>query len=177
MRQILGAFKGSPTRAIEIEAAILPLHLRAEKLCQQYAIRTLSFAKSHPIRKAILRQKQLRISTQLGELSARTQGNSNVEEISILLAKPWSKPASAYATFSISTSSKSETAKLHKQWLLGLRNKAKEPILLYTDGSKIGEEVAARYCQVSVQGKYVKAKNFSLGEKLEIMDAELIAAY
>jgi len=38
---------------MEIEAAILPLHLRAEKLCQQYAIRTLSFAKSHPIRAAI----------------------------------------------------------------------------------------------------------------------------
>ena len=55
LRQILGAFKGSPTRAMEIEAAILPLHLRAEKLCQQYAIRTLSFAKSYPIRKAILR--------------------------------------------------------------------------------------------------------------------------
>jgi O-glycosyl hydrolase len=99
---------------MEIEAAILPLHLRAEQLCQQYAIRTLSFAKSHPIRKAIRRQKQLRIATQLGELSARVQGHSNVEEISILLAKPWSRPASAYATFSISKSSKSETAELHK---------------------------------------------------------------
>jgi hypothetical protein len=32
-------------------------------------------------------------------------------------------------------------------------------------------------CQVSTQGKYVQAKNFGLGEKLEIMDAELIAAY
>lgn len=162
---------------MEIEAAILPLHLRAEKLCQQYAIRTLSFAKSHPIRKAIQRQKQLRISTQLGELCARTQGHSNVEEISILLAKPWIKSALAYATFSISKSSKSKTAELHKEWLLGLRNKAKAPILLYTDGSKIREEVAAGYCQVSIQGKYIQAKNFSLGGKLEIMDAELIAAY
>ena len=105
------------------------------------------------------------------------QGYSNVKEISILLAKPWSKPASAYATFSISKSSKSETAEIHKQWLLDLRNKAKAPILLYTDGSKIGEEVAAGYCQVSVQGKYLQAKNFSLGEKLKIIDAELIAAY
>ena len=177
LRQILGAFKGSPTQAMEIEAAILPVHLRAEKLCQQYAIRTLSFAKSHPIRKAIRSQKQLCIATQLGELSARTQKHSNVEEISILLAKPWSKPASAYATFSISKSSKSETAELHKQWLLGLTSKQKAPILLYTDGSKIGEDVAAGYCQVSVQGKYVQAKNFNLGEKLEIVDAELIAAY
>jgi ribonuclease HI len=37
--------------------------------------------------------------------------------------------------------------------------------------------VAAGYCQVSVQGRYIRAKNFSLGERLEIMDAELIAAY
>ena len=140
---------------MEVEAAILPLHLRAEKLCQQYAIRTLSFAQSYPIRKAIQRQKQLRISTQLRELSTRVQGHCNIEEISILLAKPWSKPASAYATFRISKASKVETADLHKQWLQGLQHQEKKPILLYTDGSKIREDVAAGYCQVSIQGKYI----------------------
>jgi hypothetical protein len=41
----------------------------------------------------------------------------------------------------------------------------------------MGEEVAAGYCQVSVQGRYIWAKNFSLGERLEIMYAELIAFY
>jgi hypothetical protein len=89
----------------------------------------------------------------------------------------WSKPALAYATFYILTSDKSETAKLHKQWLQGLRDKAKAPILLYTDGSKMGEEVAAGYCQLSVQGRYTLAKNISLGKKLEIIDAELAAVY
>jgi ribonuclease HI len=49
--------------------------------------------------------------------------------------------------------------------------------LLYTDSSKIGENVAAGYCQISTQGKFIQAKNFSLGNKLEIIDAELIAAY
>jgi ribonuclease HI len=177
IRQILGAFRGSPIKAMEIEAAILPVSLRAEKLCCQYAIRILSFAKDHPIRKAIKRQQQLRISTQLGRLAERVQEQSNVEEISILLAKPWSEPASAYATFTISTNDKSETAKFHKRWLQGLRDKAKAPILLYTDGSKMGEEVAAGYCQISVQGRYTVAKNISLGKKLEIMDAELAAVY
>jgi hypothetical protein len=88
IRQILGAFRGSPIKAMEIEAAILPVSLRAEKLCCQYAIKILSFAKDHPIRKAIKRQQQLRISTQLGRLAERVQEQSNVEEISILLAKP-----------------------------------------------------------------------------------------
>jgi hypothetical protein len=101
----------------------------------------------------------------------------NVKEISILFAKPWTKPTSAYATFVISTNSKSKTADLHKQWLQSLVDKPRAPILLYTDGSKMGEEVAAGYCQVSVQGRYIRAKNFSLGQRLEIMDAEVVAAY
>jgi hypothetical protein len=162
---------------MEIEAAILPVSLRAEKLCHQYAIRALAVAKQHPVRRAIQQQQQLRISTQLGELAERVQEQNNVEEISVLLAKPWSKPASAYATFTTSTSNKSVTADLHKQWLQGLRDKAKAPILLYSDGSKIGEEVAAGYCQISVQGRYIQAKNISLGKKLEIMDAELTAVH
>jgi hypothetical protein len=74
----------------------------------------LSFAKDHPGRKASERQQQLRISTQLRELAERVQKQSNVEEISILLAKLWSKPALAYATFSILISDKLEIVKLYK---------------------------------------------------------------
>ena len=130
---------------MEIEAALPPVSLRAEKLCNQYAIRVLSLAKNHPICTAIQEQQQKHVSTQLGELAKRAQGHSNMEEISILLAKPWSKPASAYATLTISSSSKDEAAELHTQWLRGLKDKIREPILLYTDGSKIGEDVAAGY--------------------------------
>jgi hypothetical protein len=87
--QILGAFQGSPIKAMEIEASILPTALRAERLCQQYALRMLSFAKSHPIHTALCRQKQLGLQTQLQELASRTKGeDQNLEEISILLAKP-----------------------------------------------------------------------------------------
>jgi hypothetical protein len=35
-----------------------------------------------------------------------------------------------------------------------LKEKEREPTLLYIDGSKIGEDVAAGYCQISVQGRY-----------------------
>ena len=55
LRQILGAFKGSPIRAMEIEAAILPPQFRAEKLCQQYAICIKLFSSSYLIRKALLK--------------------------------------------------------------------------------------------------------------------------
>ena len=112
LRQILGAFKGSPIRAMEIEAAILPPQLRAEKLCKQYALRIQSFSSSHPIRRALLWQKQNSkgLHTQLQKL-ASTAEYSNVEEISTLLAKPWSKPVTAYATIAISTQSKEIAAR------------------------------------------------------------------
>ena len=55
LRQILGAFKGSPIRAMEIEAAILLLELRAEKLCQQYALWVKSLSSNNPIRRALVR--------------------------------------------------------------------------------------------------------------------------
>jgi len=58
LRQILGAFRGSPTKALEIEASILLVELRAEKLCQQYAIRLLTFSKHYLIQQALQQQKQ-----------------------------------------------------------------------------------------------------------------------
>ena len=53
IRHMLGAFKGSPTRALELEAAILPPEIRFEKLCNMYALRTLRFQLSHPVIKAV----------------------------------------------------------------------------------------------------------------------------
>jgi hypothetical protein len=88
LRPILGAFQGSPIKAMEIEAAITPVHLQADKLCNQYAIRILSLAKNYPICTAVQRQQQQHISTQLGELAKRVEGHNNVKEISFLLAKP-----------------------------------------------------------------------------------------
>jgi hypothetical protein len=72
---------------------------------------------------------------------------------------------------------KLSVAKLHKQWLQGQKNKDKALVLLYTNGSKRGEEVAAGYCAISAQGKYTKERNISLRGKLEIMDAKLAVIY
>ena len=53
IRHMLGAFKGSPIRALELEAALPPPEIRFEKLCNMYALRALRFQSSHPIMKAI----------------------------------------------------------------------------------------------------------------------------
>jgi hypothetical protein len=51
LRKVLGAFKTSPIGAMEIEASILPVRIRFQKICQNYAFRTLSIDLEHPIRK------------------------------------------------------------------------------------------------------------------------------
>ena len=48
-RHMLGAFKGSPQRALEVKAAIMPPRVRFKRLCNRYALRTLYFNKKHPI--------------------------------------------------------------------------------------------------------------------------------
>ena len=50
---MLGAFKGSPSRALELEAAIPPPEIRFEKLCNMHALRTLRFQPNHPVVKAL----------------------------------------------------------------------------------------------------------------------------
>ena len=42
-RHMLGAFKGSPTKALELEAALPPPEIRFKKLCNMYALRMLRF--------------------------------------------------------------------------------------------------------------------------------------
>ena len=50
--KILGAFSGSPIRAMELEAAIPPPEVRFQKACLGYSLRTLYFQNNHPIRQA-----------------------------------------------------------------------------------------------------------------------------
>src|SRR6266496_5278727 len=49
LRTILGAFKTSPIKAMEIEAAIPPPRIRFEKTCYNYTIRIIQMNSIHPI--------------------------------------------------------------------------------------------------------------------------------
>jgi hypothetical protein len=51
--RITGAFKGSPHRALELEAGLLPPRIRFEKAYNLYSLRTLLFQNNHPITQAI----------------------------------------------------------------------------------------------------------------------------
>ncbi len=48
LRTILGAFKTSPTKAIEIETAIPPPRVRFEKICYNYIVKIMQINSIHP---------------------------------------------------------------------------------------------------------------------------------
>ena len=50
---MLGAFRGSPHKALELEAAVLPPAVRLESHNEVYAVRTLRFHKNHPVKQAV----------------------------------------------------------------------------------------------------------------------------
>ena len=47
---MLGAFKNSPITAMEIEAGILPVSIKFEKICKNYALRILKMQENHSIK-------------------------------------------------------------------------------------------------------------------------------
>ena len=49
-RKILGAFRSSPTSAMELESAILPPKFRLDKTTELYALRIVTLSENHPIR-------------------------------------------------------------------------------------------------------------------------------
>jgi hypothetical protein len=50
---MLGAYRGSPHKALELEAAVYPPEVRLERACNLYAIRALRFQRNHPIKQAL----------------------------------------------------------------------------------------------------------------------------
>ena len=51
---MLGAFKGTPYKAMEIEAALLLPEVRFERLCNRYSTNALLINAKHPIRQILI---------------------------------------------------------------------------------------------------------------------------
>ena len=52
----IGAFRGSPSQAIEIEASTPTPRIRFEKLCNSYVLRILKFKENYVIKKAYIKE-------------------------------------------------------------------------------------------------------------------------
>src|SRR6266481_5480504 len=73
LKLVLGAFRGSPTQAMEIEASIPPPRIRFEKLCNSYALRILKFKENHVVKKAYIEE----INKDRDELAASSSSSSS----------------------------------------------------------------------------------------------------
>jgi len=203
IRQITGAFKNTPHKALEIEAAIPPPEVRFERLCNRYSIRSLVFNNNHPVRSLIndisdelgnsetasadytTNLRYTRTHTQLFKLIKRLNQfkySRQIEEINTD-RPPWElKPL---IDISISPLSKKQQAKEHKRLLESLfEEDFLEKAIFYTDGSQ-GEynnklQNSASLCQIKKKNGQLRinqGRYWNLGHEIEVIDAEIFAIY
>jgi ribonuclease HI len=203
--RITGAFKGSPHKALELEAGLLPPKIRFEKACNLYSLRTLLFQNSHPITQAVttpVRDElggedsdtalrgllQAAPKIQLRNLAVRVNTymarNWNIEKAKPTWATPWAP--TPRAEISISKSIKAAAKKEHTSLLKDIAdNPFTESVIIYTDGSQ-GEDPTignksltngAGACVLNSQGRLRKAISWNLGPNIEVADAETIGIF
>jgi hypothetical protein len=76
---VLGAFRGSPSQAIEIKASIPPPRIRFKKLCNSYALKILKFKENYIIKKVYIEE----VNKDRNELVASTSFNSSPKNSTI----------------------------------------------------------------------------------------------
>ena len=192
-RRILGAFRNSPYKALELETAIPPPGIRFEKACNRYSLRFLQFLDNHPVRQACYSLVQdelggyedlatlqyLQSDTQLTSLIGRLQGFTGrhwkIERPSTHWEKPWA--AEPAATIGITKSSKEIAKEEHYTLLYSVLKDLNW--VFYTDGSqgKVDGIISnsAALCRLDNDFQTPIAKYWNLGPAVEVADAELAA--
>ena len=191
---ILGAFRGSPIKALELEAAIPPPEVRFEKACLSYSLRTLLFQPNHPIRLAYRQAVQdelagsgsdlatisfIRPTTQLYSLLHRLKtvvgSNWNIERQKASWQAPWTPIL--LAAVAINNSSKESAKQEHLSLLESLT--FSDCAIFYTDGSqgtyKGIKTNSCSYCELDLDNRPRAARYWNLAPYVEVADAELIA--
>jgi ribonuclease HI len=198
---MLGAYRGSPHKALELEAAVYPPEVRLEKACNLYAVRTLRFQKNHPVKQALRaavrdelagsntdsasdgnqNTRYIRPSTQLFRLQHRAlklvgpYGLQRVERCNGIWTAPWKEPLQA--TITISALSKPKAAHEHARHLQQLHQQAhfQPTYVYYTDGSKEGSATGASVVQLGAEGTVISTASWNTGPWIEVADAETTA--
>ena len=90
---MLGAFRGSPSQAIEIEASIPPPRIRFKKLYNSYVLRILKFKKNYIIKKVYIEEidkdKDELVDSSSSSSSSRPK-NSTIKHLLQLKTQPLS---------------------------------------------------------------------------------------
>ncbi|KAL5594222.1 uncharacterized protein BROUX77_007569 [Berkeleyomyces rouxiae] len=189
--RILGTFRGSPTRAVEVEAGLPPPSIRFAKARMAYAARTLRLQRNHPVRVASQPDKDelapddsdlpllghnMSVKTRLGcimrELKPLVAGMWRRERRRQEWDSPWQPPLTDRISIVVDPGPKEDAAVRHAQFLSRLPNDA---VTVYTDGSKEGSRCSLAACVVDTKTGEIKTKVSHRLQDVEVADCESAA--
>ncbi|KAI0998762.1 hypothetical protein K3495_g9435 [Podosphaera aphanis] len=192
--KITGAYRSSPSKALEVEAALLPTRVRHYKLASFYAMRIFKFQTNHPLYVTLSSKltDELALPTQRTDIGMlaflEDKPSGQLERIASIL-KPSSKllnlePLNAkwmppWRTENISISiSCSDKAKAKVEHLLLFSSIPSSFYIIYTNGSFVKD----KGCGIGIAmylpyTRELKCLSFSLGKNIGIADAETFSIY
>ncbi|KAI0996451.1 hypothetical protein K3495_g11728 [Podosphaera aphanis] len=191
---ITGAYRTSPSKALEVEAALLPTRVRHYKLASFYALRIFKFQTNHPLYVTLSSKltDELALPTEktdIGMLALlEDKPSGQLQRIASIL-KPSSKllnseplnarwmPPWRTENISISTSCSNKT-KAKEEHLLLLSSIPSSFYIIYTDDSLVKDKGygigIAMYLPYT---RELKCLSFFLGKNIGIADPETFAIY
>ncbi|KAJ8063433.1 hypothetical protein OCU04_008652 [Sclerotinia nivalis] len=188
LRKILGVFKTSPIKPMEVEAALCPPEVRLNAGIKQYAFRLLKISRSHPINQIISKlvaekENQDAISTPQRKYPKPTQleriNNSIREEYdSLVLEKidhfhfpPWKRDIPYKVN--ISKLPKEDAAIIHN---LAFKYRSKNTIVIYTDASSTleGIGVGIGIVAISASDQVLHKETLNIGVNQLVYNGELL---
>lgn len=186
-RMITGAYYGSPAKALEVEAAILPCRVRHLKLAYSYALRILRLQTIHPIQECLFTSQRNESSSiltskfnllahlidnktqivRLGKLLSPLTSNWRLEHSEFNWNPPWK---SLNIAISIPKLEKQVLRTRHETLFSQIHPSAS---IIYTDGSRtIGKGSSIGFVIYLPYTREAKFYSFNLGDGVGITDAE-----
>jgi hypothetical protein len=189
LRLGLAAFKTTPIRALQVEAAVLPITQRLELQMSQAALRFNRLHPAHPILQRLapawrngappiptppltFKPRLIKKQTRLQHVASKS--NPKYERSIPLLYPPWDTTLSGLTvTTQVNARDKADVAEEHIRFIRTLRRSPRD-LIVYTDGSKSELGVGAGFVGFYM-GRQVFAKSFGLGFQAEAFDGEVLA--
>ncbi|KAG9087494.1 hypothetical protein FRC06_002515, partial [Ceratobasidium sp. 370] len=195
LRWLLGAFRTSPTNAMEHLASILPMHVALHRLSENYATRLRKIPISSEVARRLPvawdthdpttpqpRRPRASKPTVIHRLAE--QAHPNIEHIQPYLDAPWERPHPFGNRIAVTCPPASCTRDERKAYVrqvqerIWVLDRTPGALACFTDGSKRivkgCRKVGAGFC-ILRQGKEIRTGRQSLGPRSDIFDAEMFA--
>ena len=177
LRKTLGAFRTSPIRPMEIEAALAPPESRLDGQISQYALRITKLPASHPIRTEIDKIEERGDTNKPCQINRIMKSINELVQISIrenirrFIFPPWC--SSTPIETIINKIDKEEATKMHRKLVNSVKNTT--TTLIYTDASKMSKNqgIGIGFHIIDMKTGNIREYANNIGNKQLIFDGEL----